>query len=280
MQRWCRRIFCKLYASSYVFDSGPAFHLLLLSSSLTLRFHAVGFLRVHCPELHSGRSGCCTRVELALERPLRSVDLSEEIITTVRVQRIHDRELLTAPDSKAESWNDTCCEAFGMDLTNGFARKREWAKVHKAWNKGRVMSEDKTRFDGARAHGESVCFFKAGWASFLKCIFKEKYGTNIHYESFEQELHDGTLEAETLAHVLSFAEETRQILLCTRESGTSRSCQQIRKISGRSTVTSLSLLAQMRPPGRHPNHDPSSGFLGDFLTEDNFLMYREIHGEV
>ena len=49
--------------------------------------------------------------------------------------------------------------------------------------------------------------------------FEEKLGNNIHdanlpsrshYETFEEEIHDGLMEAETLLHVVSVAEEKRQ----------------------------------------------------------------------
>ena len=68
-----------------------------------------------------------------------------------------------------------------------------------------------------RAHGEPVSFLTADWVSLLR-EFKQQRGkiqdselpAQSNYEAFEESLHDGTIQAETLSHVVSIAEEQKQ----------------------------------------------------------------------
>ena len=81
------------------------------------------------------------------------------------------------------------------------------------------MSEVKTRVEAVpRARSESACILNADWASPF-ANFMEKLGTKIHdaelpsqsyNESFEQERHDGTMEADSLARIVSVAKEKVQ----------------------------------------------------------------------
>ena len=78
------------------------------------------------------------------------------------------------------------------------------------------MSEVKTRVEAVpRARGESACFINADRASPF-AHFMERFGTAVHdaelpsqsyNESFEQEQHDGTMEADSLARIVSVAGE-------------------------------------------------------------------------
>ena len=58
-------------------------------------------------------------LEPPLEGLLRSVDLAEEIITAFRVEQERDRELCTALHSTKLWLEETCPEAFDIDLVIG-----------------------------------------------------------------------------------------------------------------------------------------------------------------
>ena len=72
-----------------------------------------------------------------------------------------------------------------------------------------------TRVDAvARDRGEPVCFLNADRNSLVR-QFKEKLATYIHdakllLQLYYESLHDGTMDAETLAHFVSVAKEKRQ----------------------------------------------------------------------
>ena len=84
----------------------------------------------------------------------------------------------------------------------------------------KVNQEVKSKVDAfARAYGQPIQYLTADWASVI-FQFKQQYGMNFHdaklpaqsyFESFEERLHNGVIEAETLAHVVSLEEERVQI---------------------------------------------------------------------
>ena len=96
----------------------------------------------------------------------------------------------------------------------------EWTIVHNAWLASRVNVEVKAKVDAViRAHGQPITFLTADWASLI-VQFKMHCGMSIHdvklpaqscYGSFEERLRNGIIEAETLAHVVSLADERKQI---------------------------------------------------------------------
>ena len=124
-------------------------------------------------------------------------------------------------DTTPEELKDTVREAFGVDTAKyGLPHKVEWANIHNAWSASKVNLEVKTKVDAvARAHGQPIQYLTKDWASML-FQFKTQYGLNTHeaklpsqsyYESFEERLHNGVIEAETLAHVVSLEEEREQM---------------------------------------------------------------------
>ena len=152
----------------------------------------------------------------ALEALLRSVNLCEHLISAFRIQEITDRELFLALDTSEESLRDTCKEAFGVDPSKGFAHKREFGKIIKAWNNAKVHSDTKLKIDAvARSHGEPVSILGADWEALL-VTFKNKFGTHLHdtllpaqsyFEGFEERLASGQLRAEPLTQVISTREK-------------------------------------------------------------------------
>ena len=155
------------------------------------------------------------------EHMLRSSFVHENVITAIRVQKIRNAATFAAMDSTAEDLKETCKEAFGIDPSKyGISHKVEWANVHNAWLASKVNVEVKTKVEAVtRAHGQPITLLTADWASLI-VQFKTQYGMSIHdakppaqsyYESFEERLHNGIIEAETLAHVVSLADEREQI---------------------------------------------------------------------
>ena len=162
----------------------------------------------------------------------------------------------------------------------------------------------------ARAHRQPIQYLTKDWASML-FQFKTQCGLNIHeaklpsqsyYESFEERLHNGVIEAETLAHVVSLEEEREQmalklepptqmglhldstLTLLTKKRYLSRMPTDLESSRTKDRVmTHLWLLAQLRQPGRQLYADLSKDTFNDFLEEllstDNFLMKRQIEGE-
>ena len=68
----------------------------------------------------------------------------------------------------------------------------------------------------ARDRGEPVCLLNADRNSLVP-QFKEKLATYIHdgklpFQSYYESMHDGTMDAETLAHFVSVAMEKRQTI--------------------------------------------------------------------
>ena len=162
----------------------------------------------------------------------------------------------------------------------------------------------------ARAHRQPIQYLTADWASMI-IQFKQHYGMNIHdaklpaqsyFESFEERLHNGVIEAETLGHVVSLEEERVQIAskpelttqvemhldstltLQTKKRYVSRVPTDPESFRTKYRVmANLWLLAQLRQLGRQLyadlTKDTFNAFLKELLSTDNFLMKRQIDGE-
>ena len=139
--------------------------------------------------------------------------------------------------------------------------------------------------------------------------FRQQFGMNIHdaklpaqsnYESFEERLHNGVIEAENLAHVVSLEEERQQIAskpepptqMGMHLESTLRLQRKKRYISRTDpeslrtkyrVMTNLWLLAQLRQPGRRLHADLTKDTFKDFLEEilatDSFILKGQIEGE-
>ena len=156
-----------------------------------------------------------------------------------------------------------------------------------------------------RAHGEPVSFLTADWVSLLR-EFKNQRGkiqdnelpAQSYFEAFEESLHDGTLQAETPAHVVSIAEEQKQragrpefpkqlelhldstLTVQTKRRDMSSMLANTEALPTKNEVlTNLWLL-----PGRKMYADFTENtwpkFLEELLIEDNFGLQRDIQGEV
>ena len=165
----------------------------------------------------------------------------------------------------------------------------------------KVNQEAKSKvYAVARAHRQLMQYLAADWASMI-FQFKQQYGMNIHdaklpaqsyFESFEERLHNGVTEAETLAHVVSVEEERVQIAskpelstqmgthivwtltLQTKKRYISRMFADPESLRTKYRVmTNLWLLAQLRQPGRQLYADLTKDTFNDFLKE------RQIEGE-
>ena len=138
--------------------------------------------------------------------------------------------------------------------------------------------------------------------------FKTQCGLNIHeaklplqsyYESFEERLHNGVIEAETLAHVVSLEEERERMAskpepptqmglhldstlsLQTQKRYLSRMPTDSESLRTKYRVmTNLWLLAQLRQPDHQPYADLSKdtfgGILEELLSTDHFLLKRDL----
>ena len=122
---------------------------------------------------------------------------------------------------------NSCKEARGInEATGGVTQKRDCARVHKAWSRATV--DVKLKVDAAsRARSERVTFLAADLESLIS-QFKQVHSVAIdetklpklhdsmlpsqpYSESFQERLHCGRLEAETLAHVVFLRKEESQI---------------------------------------------------------------------
>ena len=159
------------------------------------------------------------KLEPALEGLLLSANVKQQIIYAFRVQEITSINLMVALDSTEEGFMATSKQAFGIDTkSEDFAHKRERAKLNMVWKQARITCDTKDSADAVkRAHGEPVSFLTADWTSLLR-EFKQQRGkiqdnelpAQSYYEAFEESLHDGTIQAQTLSHVVSIAEEQKQ----------------------------------------------------------------------
>ena len=158
-------------------------------------------------------------MEPSLEALLRQVDLHEDVIWKFRVNELCDQELFVSIDKDEDALRETMKSDFGLDPQQGFAYRRELAKVLKAWNIAKVQSEAKVKADAAaRAHGVPITMLEPDWASLMDS-FKLKFGSHIPssslprqslFESFEEMLANGTMKAVTMAHFVSAKEQEDQ----------------------------------------------------------------------
>ena len=150
-------------------------------------------------------------MEPSLEALVRQVNLHEDVIWKFRVNELCDQELFVSIDKDEDALRETMKADIGLDPQQGFAYKRELAKVLKAWNIAKVQSE-------ASAHGVPITMLEPDWASLMDS-FKLKFGSHIpssslpgqsFFESFEEMLANGTMKAVSLAHVVSAKEQEDQ----------------------------------------------------------------------
>ena len=252
------------------------------------------------------------RLEPSLEGLLLSANVKPQIVDAFRVQEVTSVNLMVALDSTEGRLKKTCKQAFGIDTETGdFAHKREWAKLHMVWKQARITCDSKARVDAVkRAHGERVSFLATDWVSSLR-EFKSQRGkiqdnelpAHSYFEAFEESLHDGTVQAETLSHVVSIAEEQKQragrpeppkqlglhldstLTVQTKRRYMSSMPANTEALRTKYEVlTNLWLLAQSRQPGRKMYADFTENtwpkFLKELLNEDNFGLQRDVQGEV
>ena len=201
--------------------------------------------------------------------------------------------------------------AFGVDPDKGFVHALESARILKAWSNAKTQEETKQYVDNiAKAHGEPTTMLQVDWTTLLD-RFKEKYGEHLHdnrlpsqscYEAFEENLSDGHLTAETLAHVVSLQEEldqkarrpelSRQLSLHLDSSLTIHTKRRHMSHMPLSTeelrqkykvMTHMWLLAQMRQPTRPLYSDLTKDTFNDLLEEllstRNFLLEGQVAGQ-
>ena len=176
------------------------------------------------------------------------------------------------------------------------------ANIHSAWLAAKVDLEVKTRVDAvARAHGQPIQYLTKDWASML-FQFKTQYGLNIHeaklpsqsyHESFEERLHNGVIEAETLAHVVSSEEDREQMAsklepltqngiisgfnldTANKEKVPLQYAYGCRIVTYKIQRDDQSLVARTASSTWSSAHDS----LEELLSTDNFFMKRQIEGE-
>ena len=159
------------------------------------------------------------KLEPSLEGVLWSVNSYKDVILAFRCMGVLDREHFIALDSSKKGLKSPAKEAFGIDGDIGFAYQRETAKLVKAWEQGLVQTDANMKVKVvARAHGEAVSFLAADW-EVVVTGFKKRFCKNLNdselsgrslYEAFEEKLLEGRLKPESLAHVISTADEEDQ----------------------------------------------------------------------
>ena len=131
----------------------------------------------------------------------------------------------------------------------------------------------------------------------------EELSAQSCHEAFEEGFHDGTLEAMTLAHVVSLADENKQrasrpepakkrglrlhstvrVHTWRRHMATTPQNTKIPQSQIFDVLTNLWLLAQSRQPGRKLFSDLTEStwpkFLKELLNKDNFALQRDVQGE-
>ena len=99
-----------------------------------------------------------------------------------------------------------------LDLTEEGSNSLPKRVLIKAWTQTKVKADQQTKIDAnAKVHSEPFTMLTADWI-ILRVQFKVQYGHRIlddklsaqsYIEALEEKFPDGTLEAETLAHVVS-----------------------------------------------------------------------------
>ena len=198
----------------------------------------------------------------------------------------------------------------GIDPAVGFSHNREIAKMVKAWNSARIKAEVETTVDAvAKAHGEPISMLKCDWVSLMTRL-GDQHGDNIHetrlpaqsyFESFEEALADGSLEAERLDQVVNVVDERTELAKTPNAAkhlsihlDASLTIQTRRRFTSVlpattealrlkfSVMSDLWLLAKMRQPARQIFADFTEStfpkILDELLSEKNFLLDRNIAG--
>ena len=129
-------------------------------------------------------------------------------------QDILDREIFLALHHTLEGF--TAAVTAGL----GISHYREMAKMVKARNSAKIQAEVKTKVEAvAKAHGEPISKLMCNWVSQMTRS-RDQHGDNIHetrlpaqshFESFEEALADGTLEAGRLDQALNVVEERAEL---------------------------------------------------------------------
>ena len=270
--------------------------------SVTLDLVVMSFISFTAEEI-----AFAPKLEPALEGLLLSANAKQQMICAFRVQEITSTNLMVALDSTEQGFMATCKQAFGIDTkSEDFAHKREWAKLNMVWKQARITCDTKDRVDAVkRAHGEPVSFLTADWTSLLRekqqrgKIQDNELPAQRYYEAFEESLHDGTIQAQTLSHVVSIAEEQKQRagrpelpkqpglhLDSTLTSQTKRRYMSSMPANTEAlrtkyeVLTNLWLLAQSRKMYADFTENTWPKFLEELLNENNFWLQRDIQGEV
>ena len=249
-------------------------------------------------------------LEPALEQMLRTSQISQDLIQIIRVQGVNDRETFVSLADSVPEFREAAKDLFGIDTAKGPQHRLMQARIVKAWNASKHYSEAQLKVDAnAKAHGETITMPSSDWMSLID-QFRAKYGAHIHesclpaqsyYEAFEEKLADGQLGAETLAQVISFAEEEHQrsqkpepsrhlglhldstLTIQTRRRYISSAPTSTEELRDKYVIMSnMWLLAQMRQPGRHLYADLTpqtwSDLLSELLSTRNFRLDREVGG--
>ena len=183
------------------------------------------------------------KLEPSLEGLLLSANVLPQITSAFSVQQITSINLMVRLDSTEECFMK---QVFGIDTeSNDFAHKREWAKLNMVWQQAKLSCDTTERVDAVkRAHGEPVAFLTADWTSLLR-EFKQQRGkiqdnelpAQSYFDAFEESLQVGSVQAETLSHVVSIAEDlsrserskARARVRRTKEAGRSSRSQRSRQ---------------------------------------------------
>ena len=157
----------------------------------------------------------------SFEMTLRAAGISEEVITGFRVHKIKSAAIFAAMDTTAEELKDTVREAFGVDTAKYGLPHKGGVGQHSQRLVG-CEGEPRSLNEGGRSGSSTWAAHPISHGRLGVHVgpVQKKYGMNIHdaklpaqsyYESFEERLHNGVIESETLAHVVSLEEERKQI---------------------------------------------------------------------
>ena len=160
-------------------------------------------------------------LEPAFEMTLQAADVHEDVITGFRVHKTKNAATFCRNRHHSGRAQDHIPRSFRhRHCQERPAHKLKWANIHNAWMAAKVNLEVNTKVDAvSRARLQPIQFLAADWPSSI-VQFKSQYGMAIHdaklpaqscCESFEERLHSGVVETETLAHEVSLEEEREQI---------------------------------------------------------------------
>ena len=247
-------------------------------------------------------------LEPALKGLLRSQNLHEEVIMAFRCNEVLSRSVFVALDTTIEGLTKTA-ETFRIKVASGeFVHKREMAKLISAWQQGKVDQDTKQKVDAVcKAHGEPIAMLPEEYESLLVSFAKihgkfhdAKLPAQSYFEAFQDKLQEGRLKPESLAQVVSLAEEeafeatkpeSKSFAIHLDSSLTVQSKKRyIAKVPSSieelrlkyAIMSNMWLLSKLRSPGRPLFSDLDEHtwpkFLEILLSDDNFLCERRIHG--